>query len=169
MPLSRVVHLAQRIVVGGLLLAAIAVMITGVVLRYVMVPLTDALDLDTVSFFWVEETGELLQTYLALIGGAVAIVEGGHFMINVLVHRLPARARALVHAFNCVVIALFGGLLAWQGCRLVALNGSLGTPALGISLGWFYAAPVVGGVLLVFYALRTAAHPAAGPRSVRVE
>lgn len=169
MPFSRAVHRAQRIVVGGLLLAAIAVMIAGVVLRYVMVPLTDALDVDTISFFWVEETGELLQTYLALVGGAVAIAEGGHFMINMLVHRLPARARAVVHAFNCVVIALFGGLLAWQGCRLVALNWSLVTPALGISLGWFYAATVVGGMLLIFYALRAAAHPAAGTHEVKVE
>ena len=41
-------------------------MITGVLLRYVMVPITDALDMDAISFFWVEETGEMLQTWLAL-------------------------------------------------------------------------------------------------------
>jgi TRAP-type C4-dicarboxylate transport system permease small subunit len=139
-PAQRAVYLAERIVIGGLLLVAIAVMITGVFLRYVMVPITNALDMGAISFFWVEETGELLTTYLALIGGAVAIAEGGHFMINLLVHKLPVRVQQFVNVFNRAVIAVFGGLLAWQGWRLVGLNWSLGTPALGISLGWFYAA-----------------------------
>jgi TRAP-type C4-dicarboxylate transport system permease small subunit len=156
---QRTVLLAQRIVIGGLLLAALAVMITGVFLRYVMVPISYRLDIDVISFFWVEETGEMIQTYLALIGGAIAIAEGAHFTVNLWVNRLPAHLQQRIHAFNCAVIAVFGGVLAWQGWLTAKLNWSLGTPALGISLGWFYAATILGGVMLIAYALRAAALP----------
>ncbi len=155
-PAHRAVDIVQRAVIGGLLLAIIGVMITGVFLRYVMVPVTNALDIDTVSFFWVEETGELLQTWLALIGGAVALAEGAHFMINSLMHRLPQRVQRWVRWWNCALIALFGALLAWQGWQVATLNWPLATPALGISLGWFYIAATAGGAILVVYALRGA-------------
>ena len=168
-PVQRVIYHAQRIVIGGLLLAALVVMITGVFLRYVMVPITDWFDIDAVSFFWVEETGEMIQTYLALIGGAVAIAEGAHFTVNLIVHNWSPRAQHLVHIFNCAVIAVFGGLLAVQGWRTAALNWSLGTPALGISLGWFYAATILGGILLILYSLRAAALPPPNPLDIRAD
>jgi TRAP-type C4-dicarboxylate transport system permease small subunit len=164
-----VVRSIEKMVIGGLLLACIGVMITGVLLRYVMVPITDALDMDAISFFWVEETGEMLQTWLALIGGAVAIAEGAHFTVNFLMHRFSQRAQQIVNVFNCAVIAAFGGLLAWQGWLLTGLNWSLGTPALGISLGWFYAATIVGGLLLIVYALRAMVHPPDHSRGIRVD
>ena len=75
----------------------------------------------------------------------------------------------IVNVFNCAVIAAFGGLLAWQGWLLTGLNWSLGTPALGISLGWFYAATIVGGLLLIVYALRAMVHPPDHSRGIRVD
>jgi TRAP-type C4-dicarboxylate transport system permease small subunit len=162
-PRQGALYTVQKIVVGGLLLAAIAVMITGVFMRYVLVAITDWLDVDTFSFFWVEETGELIQTYLAMIGGAVAISEGAHFLINLMTHKLSPRAQQRVNLFNCLIIALFGALLAWQGWLTAKLNWTLGTPALGISLGWFYAATIVGGILLIFYAFRAATVPPPDP------
>jgi TRAP-type C4-dicarboxylate transport system permease small subunit len=41
----------------------------------------------------------------------------------------------------------------------VVLNGGLASPALEISLGWLYASAVVGGVLIVVYALGTVTRP----------
>jgi TRAP-type C4-dicarboxylate transport system permease small subunit len=158
-PTPGIIHKLQKAVIGGLLLACIAVMITGVFLRYVMVPITDALDMDAISFFWVEETGEMMQTYLALIGGAIAIAEGAHFTVSFVVHRLPARTQHIINFFNYTVVAAFGGLLAWQGWQLAKLNWSLGTPALGVSLAWFYNAAVLGGILLIIYALRAMNNP----------
>jgi TRAP-type C4-dicarboxylate transport system permease small subunit len=154
-----IIHKLERAVIGGLLLACNAVMITGVFLRYVMVAITNALDMNAISFFWVEETGEMMQTYLALIGGSIAIAEGAHFTVNFLVHRLPARAQYMINFFNYAVVAAFGGLLAWQGWQLAKLNWSLGTPALGVSLAWFYNAAVLGGILLILYALQAVNNP----------
>src|SRR5437762_7654252 len=50
-----VVLLLPKIVLTGLLILAIGDLIVGVFLRYVMVPVTDWLDLDPINFFWVEE------------------------------------------------------------------------------------------------------------------
>lgn len=158
----RVAHAVPRIVLGGLVLGAIGVMLCGVFLRYVMLPITDWMDVDPVNFFWVEEVGELTLTWMTMIGAAIGVAEHSHFTLNIFVHRLPAGARRAFHVFNHLLIAAFGGLIAWLGYKLVLLNGGLPSPALEISLGWFYAASVVGGILMVLYAMDAARRPA-GP------
>jgi len=149
-----------KIVVGGLVLFAIGVMLTGVFLRYVMVEVTDYLDMDPVNFFWVEEVGELTLAWLTLIGAGVGIAERSHFTLTLLTHHFPPGVQRGIHLFNQVLIAAFGGLLAWLGWQLVVLNGGLASPALEISLGWLYACAVVGGILIVVYALGMARSPA---------
>jgi len=153
------VVLMPKIVVGALVLFAIAVMLAGVFLRYVMIEITDWLDVDPVSFFWVEEVGELALTWLTLIGAAVGVAERSHFTLTLIVHRLPPRAQRALHVLNHGLIAFFGGLVAWQGWNLIKLNGALTSPALEISLGWMYAASVVGGTMIALYALAAAAGP----------
>ena len=74
-----------------LLALAVADMLVGVFLRYVMVQITDLLDLDPVNFFWVEEVGELSLTWLTMIGAAVGIADGVHFTLRVVTHHLPLR------------------------------------------------------------------------------
>ena len=59
-------------------------MLYGVFMRYVMLPITDWLDVDPVNFFWVEEVGETTLCWLTMIGAAVAVAERGHFTLNLL-------------------------------------------------------------------------------------
>jgi len=148
-----------KIVVGALVLFAIAVMLAGVFLRYVMIEVTDWLDVDPVSFYWVEEVGELTLAWLTLVGAAIGVAERSHFTLTLLAHRLPPAAQRTIHVLNHVLIALFGGLVAWQGWGLMRLNGALTSPVLEISLGWLYAATVVGGTLIVLYAAAAAMGP----------
>jgi TRAP-type C4-dicarboxylate transport system permease small subunit len=159
-----VLVLLPKIVVGALVLAAIAVMLAGVFLRYVMLPITDLLDWDPVNFFWVTETGETILIWLTLVGAAVGIASHTHFALNLVTHRLPERARNGIHSVLMLLVAAFGGLLGWQGWGMMLTNMPLASPALGISLGWVYAAAVVGGALIVVYALAAACRPA--PRDV---
>ena len=56
--------LLPKIVLTALLVLAIADMLIGVFLRYVVVEITDYLDLDPISFFWVEEVGEFGLAWL---------------------------------------------------------------------------------------------------------
>lgn len=148
-----------KIIVGALVLFAIGVMLTGVFLRYVMVEITDLLDMDPVNFFWVEEVGELALTWLTMVGAAVGIAGRSHFTLTLLTHRFPPGVQRGIHVFNHLLIAAFGGLLAWLGWQLVVLNGALASPALEISLGWLYASAVVGGILIAIYALGMATRP----------
>ncbi len=148
-----------RYVAGTMVLAAIAVMLTGVFLRYIAVRITDWLDMDPINFFWVEEVGELLLAWLTLVGAAVGIEERAHFTLAILVHKLSAGAQRAIHVFNHLLIAAFGGLIGWLGFGLVRINGALVSPALEISLAWLYSATVVGGVLIIPYALKAMAEP----------
>ena len=159
---ARSVLAIPKILTGGLVLLAIAVMLYGVFMRYVMLPVTDWLDVDPINFFWVEEVGETALCWLTLVGAAVGVAERGHFTLNLVVHRLSPRAQHVIHVVNNLLIAGFGGLVAWLGVKLAALNATLTSPALEFSLAWLYAAATVGGILIALYALRAASDPA-GP------
>jgi TRAP-type C4-dicarboxylate transport system permease small subunit len=161
--LRDIILLLPKIVVTALLILAVADMLVGVFLRYVMVEITDFLDLDPINFFWVEEVGEFSLTWLTMIGAAVGIAEGVHFTLRVLTHHFPARWQHLIHIANHLLIAGFGLLAAWQGLRLAITNSALTSPALQLNLGWVYASVAVGGVLIAVYALALAA---AGPAPV---
>src|SRR3954466_11881895 len=89
-----------KILTGGLVLLAIGVMLYGVFMRYIMLPITDWLDVDPINFFWVEEDGETTLAWLTLIGAAVGVAERTHFTLNLLTHHLSPRARRVIHVGN---------------------------------------------------------------------
>src|ERR1700680_1583086 len=82
-----------KVLLAGLLILAILDMLAGVLLRDVVVALTEYFDLPGVNFFWVEEVGEFTLAWLTLVGAAIAILERTHFELAILVHRLPERIR----------------------------------------------------------------------------
>jgi TRAP-type C4-dicarboxylate transport system permease small subunit len=161
--LRDIVLLLPKIVLTGLLILAIGDLIVGVFLRYVMVPVTDWLDLDPINFFWVEEVGEYALAWMTMIGAGIAIAERAHFTLRVLTHRFPMPAQRAIHVVTHLLIAGFGGLAAWYGVKLAIVNSLLTSPALEINLAWLYAAPAVGGVLIVLYGLAAAVEPPPPP------
>jgi TRAP-type C4-dicarboxylate transport system permease small subunit len=161
-----IILLLPKIVVTALLALAIADMLVGVFLRYVMVEITDFLDLDPVNFFWVEEVGEFSLTWLTMIGAAVGIADRIHFTLHVLTHHFPVQVQRTLYVANHLLIAAFGGLAAWYGTRLAITNSTLTSPALQINLGWVYAAVSVGGALILLYGLGLAL---AGPDSAEAD
>ena len=140
-----------KVLVSFLLIAAIVNLLVGVFLRYVMVPVTDWLDLDPIPFTWVEEVGEMLLAYLTLIGAAIGVRERAHFTLHVL--NLTPRGRLLVDRIHFTLVAIVGLLVAWFGIRLCILNSTLTTPGLEINLAVLYGSAVIGGVLLAIYAI----------------
>jgi TRAP-type C4-dicarboxylate transport system permease small subunit len=158
----RLLFLLPRILLGGLVLFAIGVMLYGVFARYILLPITDWLDWDQPNFFWVEEVGETTLAWLTMVGAAIAVKERSHFALNLITHHLSERTRAGLHIVHNLIIAGFGGLIAWFGYKLVLLNITLTSPALEMSLGWLYASTVVGGILMALFALDAARRPA-GP------
>ncbi len=149
--MPRFIASIPKIVVSLLLIAAIINLLVGVFLRYVMIPVTDWLDMDSIPFTWVEEVGEMLLAWLALIGAAIGVRERSHFTLHVL--RLTPRGQVLVDRIHHVLIAIFGAIAAWYGVRLCMLNHTLVTPGLELNLAILYASVVAGGSLLGVYAV----------------
>ena len=149
--ITRTIILLPKILVTALLALAIADMLAGVFLRYVMVEITDFFDLDPINFFWVEEVGEFSLAWLTMVGAAIGIADRIHFTLHVLTHHLPIRIQRRIYVINHLLMAAFGGLAAWYGARLAITNSMLTSPALQINLAWFYAAVGVGGALIVIY------------------
>jgi TRAP-type C4-dicarboxylate transport system permease small subunit len=161
-----IILLLPKIVVTALLVLAVADMLAGVFLRYVMVAVTDFLDLDPVNFFWVEEVGEFSLTWLTMVGAAIGIADRIHFTLHVLTHHLSIRTQRAIYVINHLLIAGFGGLAAWFGTKLAVTNSALTSPALQINLGWVYAAVSAGGALIFIYGLGLAL---SGPKAAEFE
>jgi len=157
--LARFIANIPRIVVALLLVAAIVNLLIGVFLRYVMIEVTDYFDLDPVRFTWVEEVGEMMLAWLTLVGAAIGVRERSHFTLHVLTHNWSARAQSIVERIHHVLIAIFGAIAAWYGVKLCLLNKTLVTPGLEINLAVLYASCVVGGVMLVIYAISMIVNP----------
>jgi TRAP-type C4-dicarboxylate transport system permease small subunit len=147
---------AAKFVLAAILCIAILDMLAGVVLRYVVVAISDYFDLPSVNYFWVEEVGEFSLAWLTLIGAAVAVLERTHFALAVLTHRFPPRLQLLVHRINHLLIAGFGVVAAIYGVKIAQLNATLVSPGLEINLAFLYAAAVIGGGLIAIFGLGVA-------------
>ena len=154
-----IVLLVPKIVLTALLAVAIADMIFGVFMRYIVTGITDWLDLDPFNFFFVEEVGEYTLAWITMIGAGIAIGERAHFTLHLLTHHFPLGTQRVIHVATQLLTAGFGVLACWYGIQLAIVNSALTSPALEINLAWLYAAPAVGGALIVLYALAAAFEP----------
>ncbi len=145
-----------KIFLALLLVFVMLDLLAGVLLRYVVVRITDYFDLDPISFFWVEEVGEFGLAWLAAIGAAVAIVERVHFALRVVTHCFSPRTQRIIERVNHLLIAGFGALAAFYGFKLCVTNAVLTSPGLGLNLAWLYASSVAGGTLIALYSLGVA-------------
>jgi TRAP-type C4-dicarboxylate transport system permease small subunit len=148
-----------KFAVTALIIIAIVNLLVGVILRYFVGAITDWLDVDPISFTWVEEVGEFSLAWLTLIGAAIGIQSRSHFALAVFVHRLPQTMQLWIHRFNHALIMGVGALTAWYGFKLCLLNRTITTPGLEINLAWLYASSVVGGILIVIYGFATMISP----------
>jgi TRAP-type C4-dicarboxylate transport system permease small subunit len=156
-PAIRVLGAIPKIFLALLLIFVMLDLLAGVLLRYVVVQITDYFDLDPISFFWVEEVGEFGLAWLAAVGAAVAIIERVHFALHIVTHRFTPRTQQIIDRVNHLLIAGFGALAAAYGVKLCVTNSVLTSPGLGLNLAWLYASSVAGGTLIAVYGLIVAA------------
>jgi TRAP-type C4-dicarboxylate transport system permease small subunit len=142
-----------RVVITALITLAIVNLLIGVILRYVVGGITNYMDWDSVPFTWVEEVGEMALAWLTLIGAAIGIRSRSHFTLHFITPLLSRSVRRALDIVNHLLIAGIGALAAWYAWGLCKLNWTLTTPGLEISLALLYASALVGGVLIVLYAL----------------
>ena len=154
---ARLLAHVPPVFVTVLMLVAIADMLVGVFLRYVMTQVSAVFNLPSIRFFWVEEIGELCLAWMSFVGAAIGIRRGVHFSVQMITDRLPTGARQAVFTAHYLLIAGFGALVAIFGWQVAELNSQSFSPALGLNLRWLYFSSVVGGALIVIYSVASIA------------
>src|SRR5262252_7767556 len=103
-PTARWLAAIPPVVITALMLLAIADMLAGVFLRYVMTKVSALFDLPTIRYFWVEEIGELCLAWMSFVGAAIGIRRGVHFSVQIITDRLPPRAHRIVFTIHYLLI-----------------------------------------------------------------
>jgi TRAP-type transport system small permease protein len=135
-----------NVVEGALLLLMVVLCVDvflGVFSRYVLVR----------TFTWYDEIARLCFVWMIFLGAAVGVRRGAHFRLHLVVNRFgrgPARA---AHLLSVIVVTAFGGVLVWQGMKLVELGQFQQTPVMGLSKSYVYGSIPAGGALMILFAL----------------
>jgi len=103
------------------------------------------------SSIWGEEIVRYSFIYLAWIGAAAAVRERGHIRIDVIMHYVPTRVKALLYLFGdfvMVAVSLVALYYSYETVHVSAKFGSV-TDGLRISRVWFLMAVPIGFALVL--------------------
>ena len=138
--LDRVVARIEAGVIIVLVSCLTAVTFAQVVTRY---GLSDPL-------IWSEELARYLFVWVSMIGAALAIRQGGHFGLDLLIRRVPA-LRSIVAPVVTTVMILFLAIVLKTGIdetRLASMQFAMTFP---MRMQWAYLALPVGAGLMLFH------------------
>ena len=124
---------------------------------YVMLVMTMAIEvlrreIFSYSSIWGEEIVRYSFIYLAWIGAAAAVKERAHIRIDVIMHYLGRRPKALLYIFGDLVmlgVAVIAVYWSWEAVHVSWKFGSV-TDGLRISKVWFLMAVPIGFALMIF-------------------
>ena len=147
--------------IAALALLAMCLLITGgVFVRYVF----------AIPVIWVPEIVGYFMVVLVFLGLGEAMLAGRHIRIDLLVGRLPRRARDILELLTLTLSTGVAGLFAWHGFRTMLrsyefgrsdafglLNTPLYIPQLALPIGLFILTLVLA--LLVYRKLYAVRHP----------
>ena len=129
---------------------------------YVMLVITMAIEvlrreIFSYSSIWGEEIVRYSFIYLAWIGAAAAVKERGHIRIDVIMHYLSPKLKALLYIFGDLVmfgVAIIAVYWSFEAVMVSAKFGSV-TDGLRISKVWFLMAVPLGFALMIWRLLQS--------------
>lgn len=129
---------------------------------YVMLVITMAIEvlrreIFSYSSIWGEEIVRYSFIYLAWIGAAAAVKERAHIRIDVIMHYIPPRPKALLYIFGDLVmfvVAIIALYWSYEAVHVSAKFGSV-TDGLRISKVWFLMAVPAGFGLMIWRLLQS--------------
>lgn len=132
----------------GLFGVMFGVVILQVVLRYVF----------NQPLVWTDEAAAYLLVWVSFFGWAMASRKRIHIGIGVLVDRLPAATRRVLHLFWCVAAIGFALLMLVVGITITRANGDIRMISIDFAIWPVYLAVPVTALFLVAYTLRDLVH-----------
>jgi len=122
-----------------LLIAVVAMNVGQIVFRYVFV--------DPLS--WSEESMRYATVWMVLLAGSSALFRGEHMEIGILANVRSKGVRTVFRLLSLACIAVFCGVLIWQGFRAAIQNIEQLSPAMEIQMAIPYLAVPVGATLML--------------------
>ncbi|MDU4961822.1 MAG: TRAP transporter small permease [Sporomusaceae bacterium] len=161
--LEKVVGLIEEYICVGLILIMCVSVFAQVLFRYVFaVPLS-----------WTEEISRYSLIWLTFIAGAMCIRTNSHYVIDVLVNKLPVPPRLAMNILILTSMGAFAGVMFFTGLEILPIVDYQISPALRISMGYIYLAIPFGSLLMLFHLfcairlrLRWLKNPAANPEAL---
>jgi len=139
---ARLAKVCMVVAVCGLMAIIVAV-ITQVIGRYIFN--------DTPT--WAEALALVLVLYVTMLGAAVGVRDAGHIGMESLLILVPESIRLKIEYLIHVLVAFFGGVMAWNAALLALSVMDYKIPTLGISEGVNYIPMVLAGSLIVLFSL----------------
>ncbi|WP_085828011.1 TRAP transporter small permease [Roseovarius gaetbuli] len=123
---------------------------------YVMLVVTMAVEvlrreIFSYSSIWGEEIVRYSFIYLVWIGAAIAVKDRAHIRIDVLLHYLGPRMKALIYIFGDLVMFGVAVIALYWSLETVHVSAKFGSVSHGlrVSMVWFLMAVPVGFALMV--------------------
>ncbi len=103
------------------------------------------------SSIWGEEIVRYSFIYLAWIGAAAAVRERAHIRIDVIMHSLGNRAKAVLYIFGDLVMLGVAIIAFYHSFETVLVSAKFGSVSHGlrVSMVWFLAAVPIGFSLMI--------------------
>jgi len=105
------------------------------------------------SISWSEELARYLMIWMALVGASVAVRQGAHVGVTLLVERLGRKMRPWVLLLGKAVIAVFLFVMIREGVTLGTFFATQKSPAMEISMLWAYSGFFVAGIFMIVHLL----------------
>lgn len=110
------------------------------------------------TFFWYTDVTVLAFGWLVFMGAAAAFRRHMHFGIDMLVGRLPERAKALFQIFLTLLITVIVFVIFCSGIVLTSKVSGKQFPTIMLSYKWYDSSLIVGFALMFVYSLRDLAN-----------
>jgi TRAP-type C4-dicarboxylate transport system permease small subunit len=124
---------------------------------YVMLVITMAIEvlrreIFAYSSIWGEEIVRYSFIYLAWIGAAAAVKERAHIRIDVIIHYMGPRMKALIYIFGDLVMLVVALIALYWSFETVHVSWKFGSVSHGlrISMVWFLMAVPAGFALMIW-------------------
>ena len=103
------------------------------------------------SSIWGEEIVRYSFIYLAWIGAAAAVKERVHIRIDVLIHYVGPRVKALIYIFGDLVMFSIAAIALYWSWESVNVSWKFGSVSHGlrISMVWFFMAVPLGFAIMI--------------------
>lgn len=104
------------------------------------------------SSVWGEEIVRYSFIYLAWIGASAAVKERGHIRIDVLMHYLSPRLKALIYVFGDIVMFVIAIIAFYWSFETVLVSAKFGSVTHGLRISQVYflsAVPIGFGMMMI--------------------